>query len=60
MMSRGRHCPPGQGSGKFVAGCKAEGIPRAVARSSCARVMVVGVISRALAASERMPIELWK
>ncbi len=59
-MSRGCHWPPGQGSGKFVAACKAEGMPRADERASASRETWTGDISRALAASERMPMELWK
>src|SRR5688572_32734048 len=60
MMSRGRHAPAGHGSGKFVADSIALRIPRVDERESCSRVTVVGVISLALAASDRMPTELWK
>jgi hypothetical protein len=61
-MSRGRHSPPGHGEGKFVEGesGRAEGMPRVVERRSCSVVTRAGVISRALAASVSMPIELWK
>jgi hypothetical protein len=34
--------------------------PRELPRASCSAVTVVGLISRALAASDRIPIELWK
>ena len=58
IISRGCQRPPGQGSGKFVAGKTAELNPRVFDFASCSRVMLTGVISFALAASERMPIEL--
>ncbi len=58
IMSRGRHEPPGQGSGKFVAVVSADGMPRELAFMSCSRVMSWASSIFALAASERMPIEL--
>jgi hypothetical protein len=60
MMSRGRHVPAGHGSGKLVDDSVAFRMPRVDERASCSRLTVVGVINLALAASERMPIELWK
>ena len=48
----------GHGSGKFVIASVALRMPREVARASCSGVTVFGVMSLALAASDRMPIEL--
>jgi len=58
MMSFGRHVPPGQGSGKLVVDSEALLIPRVLDLDSCSAVTLVGVISLALAASDKMPIEL--
>jgi len=58
MMSRGRHSPAGHGSGKFVLDSVALRMPRVLDLASCSFVTVDGVIKRALAASERIPIEL--
>ena len=51
MISRGCHGPPGQGLGKFVADSIALRNPRVVDLASCSRLTVLGLISRALAAS---------
>ena len=50
--------PAWPGIGKVCARFKAFRKPRRLARFSCSLVTVVGVINLALAASERIPIEL--